>query len=69
MHPFRPELYGVSDLSCGERAAHRWREVREGAEVGSLLPFSSGSTQVGTTPGLALRVMLSGEHVDLAVVL
>jgi hypothetical protein len=37
--------------------------------VGLLLPPSRGSTQVGTTPDLAFRAMLSGEHVDLAVVL
>jgi hypothetical protein len=69
MHPFRPESYGVSHLSCGGRVAHRWCKVREGTEVGLLLPPSSESTQVGTTPGLALWAMLSGEHVDLALVL
>ena len=70
MHRFRPEFYGVSVLSCGGRAAHRWWcEVREGTEVGLLLPPSSGYTQVGTTPGLVFQAMLSGVHVDLAVVL
>jgi hypothetical protein len=70
MHPIRPAFYAVSVLSCGGRAAHRWWcEVREGTEVGLLLPPSSGYTQVGTTPGLVFQAMLSGVHVDLAVVL
>jgi hypothetical protein len=67
MHRFRPEFYGVSVHSCGGRAAHRWWcEGREGTDVGLLLPPSSGSTQVGTTPGLPFRDMLFGEHIDLA---
>ena len=41
------------------------REVREEAEAGSLLPPSDGPTQVGTTPGLAFRALLSKEHVEL----
>jgi hypothetical protein len=44
--------------------------AREETEVGSLLPPSSGPTQVGTTPGLSFRVVIdaSGEG-DLNVAL
>jgi hypothetical protein len=40
-----------------------------GASGESLLPLSRGPTQVGTTPGLAFRVLLSEEHVELEVAL
>jgi hypothetical protein len=43
----------------------RWR-----LEVGSLLPPSGGSTQVGTTPGVSFRAVVGPERrVEIAVVL
>ncbi|HSK85878.1 MAG TPA: hypothetical protein VK902_21105 [Rubrobacter sp.] len=47
-----------------------WGEVREEAEVGSLLPPSSGPTQVGTTLDLMFRAAIRTDgEVDLGVAL
>jgi hypothetical protein len=50
------------------RAHGKWRYPRGHRTIGAnRLPPSSGPTQVGTTPRVAFRALLSEEHVELGV--